>query len=55
VYYQFADPRLEALPGAQKQLVRMGPENTRLIKNKLRSLLDALNAITETRTAREKE
>lgn len=55
VYYQFADPKLEALPNAQKQLLRMGPENTRLIKAKLRDLSQALNAITETRTVRETE
>lgn len=51
VYYQFADPKLEALPGAQRQLMRMGPENTRLIKEKLRELSLALDAITEFRSA----
>ena len=33
VYYQFADPRLEALPSSQKLLVRMGPVNRQRIKD----------------------
>lgn len=33
VYYQFADPRLEALPSSQKLLVRMGPDNRQRIKD----------------------
>jgi hypothetical protein len=40
--YAFADPRLEALPDAQKHLLRMGPENTRKIKRKIRELMAAL-------------
>jgi hypothetical protein len=40
--YQFADPRLEALTGAQKQLLRMGPRNVRLIQTTLRELAQAL-------------
>lgn len=38
VNYQFVDPQLEALPNAQKLLVRMGPENTKKIKAALRKL-----------------
>lgn len=38
VNYQFADPNLEALPSAQKLLIRMGPENTRKVKTALRKL-----------------
>ena len=36
VNYVFADPALEALNGVQKQLVRMGPENSRKIQDALR-------------------
>jgi hypothetical protein len=38
----FADPRLEELTGAQKQLLRMGPRNVRLIQGKLRDVAVAL-------------
>ncbi|QIR13308.1 DUF3014 domain-containing protein [Shewanella aestuarii] len=38
VNYQFVDPNLEALPNAQKFLIRMGPENTRKIKNAIKRL-----------------
>ncbi len=38
VAYEFADPTLEALPPAQKQLIRMGPANMRKIKSKLREM-----------------
>jgi len=43
VNYKFVDPKLEALPNAQKMLVRMGPENTRKIKTVLRRLQSQLN------------
>jgi len=36
--YAFADSRLEQLPAAQKQLLRMGPQNVRTIQNKLREI-----------------
>jgi hypothetical protein len=36
VFYEFADPELEARPAGQKLLIRMGPENARAIKAKLR-------------------
>ncbi|NMH66316.1 DUF3014 domain-containing protein [Shewanella salipaludis] len=42
VNYKFADPKLEALPSAQKLLIRMGPENTRKIKAAVRKLQAAL-------------
>ena len=42
VYYKFADPALEALSSGQKALVRMGPENARIVKAKLRQLRAAL-------------
>jgi hypothetical protein len=40
--YQFNDPRLERLTAAQKQLVRMGPRNTRTIQRKLHAIALAL-------------
>ena len=44
VMYTYADPRLEKLPPLQKQLLRMGPENTRLIKAYAQELRTALLA-----------
>lgn len=38
VYYQFADPRLEALSAGQKALIRMGSNNAAAVKAKLREL-----------------
>jgi len=40
--YAFADPHDEALTGAQKQLLRMGPENTLIVQEKLREIALAL-------------
>ena len=51
ISYAFADPRLEGLSAAQKQLLRMGPENVRAIQNKLREIASAL-AIPESRLPR---
>ena len=42
VLYQFADPKLEQLSAAQKQLLRMGPRNQRIIQDKLREVALAL-------------
>lgn len=42
VLYKFADPNLETLNPVHKQLLRMGPENTRLIQNKVRALMGEL-------------
>jgi len=42
VLYQYADPALESLPSGQKLLIRMGPDNARRIKGKLRELRAAL-------------
>lgn len=44
VRYKFADPKLEKLSALDKQMLRMGPENTRMIQNKLRELIEALIA-----------
>ena len=38
VMYTFADPALEARPAGQKLLIRMGPENAAVIKEKLKEL-----------------
>jgi hypothetical protein len=42
VGYRFAAPKLEALPAAQKQLLRMGPRNVRTIQSSLRAVALAL-------------
>jgi hypothetical protein len=36
--YQFADPKLEDLSAGQKLMLRMGPTNAAIVKNKLREL-----------------
>jgi hypothetical protein len=38
ITYQFVDPNVESLSGAQKQLLRMGPENMRIVQNKLKDI-----------------
>jgi hypothetical protein len=38
VMYQFADPKLEDLSAGQKLMLRMGPANAAIVKNKLREL-----------------
>ena len=38
VAYAFADPTLEALTPAQRQLLRMGPRNQRIVQDKLREI-----------------
>jgi hypothetical protein len=40
--YRYADDRLEDLPSAQRQLLRMGPENTKTILASLRRIAYAL-------------
>ncbi|KFZ30445.1 hypothetical protein IDSA_10310 [Pseudidiomarina salinarum] len=42
VMYKFADPSLESLPPAQKQMLRLGPDNMRRVKLKLESLKQEL-------------
>jgi hypothetical protein len=44
VMYIFADPALEARPAGQKLLLRMGPENAAVIKDKLRELRAIITA-----------
>jgi len=41
-FYRFADNRLETLPPSQKQLLRMGPRNERLVQAKLKEMVEAL-------------
>jgi len=36
VFWAYADPNLENRPAGQKLLIRMGPQNARIIKTKLR-------------------
>jgi hypothetical protein len=43
VVYEFADPKLEALSPAQKQLLRLGPRNVQTVQAKLRELAHALD------------
>jgi hypothetical protein len=45
--YGFADPQLEGLTAAQKQLLRMGPRNARIIQSSLRSIALALGIPAE--------
>ncbi len=40
--YEFVDPALESLSPAQKHLLRMGPDNARLVREKLREIADLL-------------
>lgn len=40
--FRYADPELEALTPAQKQFLRIGPRNVRLVQGKLRELAGAL-------------
>jgi DUF3014 family protein len=42
VLYEYADPKIEALPAGQKLLIRMGPENAAALKAKLTELRAAL-------------
>lgn len=44
VLYEYRDPRLEALSGGQKMLVRMGPANAERVKSTLRALRAELTA-----------
>ena len=41
---RYADPSVEALTPAQKQFLRTGPRNVRLVQAKLRELQAALGA-----------
>lgn len=45
--YAFADARLEALPDLEKQLLRMGPRNERILQDKAKALEQALGLAVE--------
>ncbi|WP_435235211.1 DUF3014 domain-containing protein [Psychromonas sp. PT13] len=45
VMYKFADPQLEGLNDIQKQLIRMGPNNTFKIQEKLKQLQQRLQTL----------
>lgn len=47
IVYGFADPDLEELTAAQKQLLRMGPRNVRIIQSQLRAIALALGIPAE--------
>ena len=47
VHYKFADKKLEALSPVSKQMIRMGPENTRIIQDKVRLLVEELANMKE--------
>jgi len=47
VFYKFADPDLEARSAGQKLLIRMGSENARVIKQKLRALREEITRGTK--------
>jgi hypothetical protein len=42
VFLEYADPKLEALPLAQKHLLRMGPRNARMVKAKAEEIAQAM-------------
>lgn len=42
VFYKYADPKLEALSPVARQMLRMGPDNTRIVQNKVRQLVEIL-------------
>jgi hypothetical protein len=44
VLYEFADPNLEALSAGQKAMLRMGPDNARRVKARLRALRAEITA-----------
>lgn len=44
VLYKFADPALERAPAVHKQLIRMGPDNTRSLQQKIKQLKATLSA-----------
>jgi hypothetical protein len=50
--YRFADQRTEALSGAQKQLLRAGPDNVQIVQSWLRTVAAALGIPAERLPAR---
>lgn len=48
VAYDFADPRLQSLSSVQRQFLRMGPRNVRIIQTRLREIAPHLGIAPET-------
>lgn len=48
VYYQYADPALEGRSAGQKLLMRVGNENTALLKQKLQEIKNRLTSLQNT-------
>ena len=46
--YQYKDEQIESLSAAQKQLLRMGPRNVRIVKDKLQELAIAMRLVPKT-------
>ena len=44
VFWEFADPNLEALSAGQKLMLRLGPENQTIVERKLRELRTLITA-----------
>jgi hypothetical protein len=44
VFYEFADPKLEALSAGQKMMIRIGPDNAKRVKAKLQDIRRELTA-----------
>lgn len=47
LYYEFQDTVMESLSPAQKQMIRMGPGNTRIIQGKLLEFRSEFQALTD--------
>ncbi|MFU8820109.1 MAG: DUF3014 domain-containing protein [Gammaproteobacteria bacterium] len=48
VVYKYADPELEALSSGQKTLIRIGPDNAAIIREKLIELRAAIEGLADT-------
>jgi hypothetical protein len=49
VFFEFADRELEALPAGQKLMIRIGPENSAVVKRRLREIRELLTAPAQRR------
>lgn len=47
VTYQYTDERIESLPAAEKHLLRLGPRNVGIVKEKLKELTIAMRLVPE--------
>ncbi|MCF7986379.1 MAG: DUF3014 domain-containing protein [Methylovulum sp.] len=46
-HYQYDDQQLESLNAVKKQMLRMGPENTRIIQSKIRLLVEEMSNLRD--------